>query len=100
MDKFLLFFPVSNSLEIDRNYFDTFNSGVEILKYFVDNYEQLEFYLFNMNEHGYSTKYWESIDEFAVDYNDELFDGGWWCINFDLDKSEAMEIFAKKFENE
>lgn len=67
----LVFYTVDNSQDFDRHSFD--NMEEEAI------FEQLE----KLSEYEVRVYDFEhSLDalEFANDYNDELLDGGWWCV--------------------
>ena len=67
----LAFYRVDNSQEYDRYTFDGMKEGA--IKEKLSSLSDDELRIYDMdNEYDMS--------DFMCDYNDELLDGGWWCI--------------------
>ena len=67
----LAFYRVGNSKEYDRYTFDGMCMGAIKEKLSLLSDDELRIY--NMdNEYD--------VSNFMCDYNDELLDGGWWCV--------------------
>ena len=81
----LAFYPVSNDLNWERHEFDGVTDEVAF-KQLWDNFEVVGVRMFDMESHigdrdTYGIGPWmmPDSDDFEEDYNNEDFDGGWWC---------------------
>lgn len=80
MEKYLVFYRVDNPFDFDRHSFDAMDDA-EACK----NLKKLLPYYDEGNDKDYvrfyntSAENWQT--DFATDFNDELLDDGWWCIN-------------------
>ena len=69
----LAFFKVSNTKNYDRNTFDMWCDRPQVIKEMLSELSDEELRMYDMDN-----KY--DIVAFEDDYNDEILDGGWWCI--------------------
>lgn len=71
----LAFFKVDNSLEYDRHTFDDIcmqpSKVREMLDKLAEEGNEVRYYDLNVKE---------QVWDFQEDYNDEILDGGWWCV--------------------
>lgn len=81
-------YKVKNSLGYDRttfyNYYDNPRKIEEMLQPLLDKDEAA---IINLEDV-------ESIDEFAEEYNDELYDGGWWAVTIRDYEDDEVERLA------
>ena len=75
MKKILAFYPVTNSATADRNHFDSMNpeEAYSVLK----SMPEARLYDLTRNDR---TGQMLDMQDFVEDYNDEIFDGGWWSV--------------------
>ncbi len=74
----LAFYKVDNSLDYERHTFDYAKNNQEIL----DMLHQLpedEYRIYDFDDPDRKRGVIDSID-FQEDYNNEIYDGGWWCV--------------------
>lgn len=74
----IAFYKVFNSKDFDRNTFNLVcDNRVEILR-LLNQLKDDEWRTYDMNH--YNSKGSPNALDFEQDYNDEILDGGWWCI--------------------
>ena len=70
----LAFYKVDNSLNYERHTFDNiYDKPQEIEKMLLPLLDKDEAAIVNVEDK-------ESLDYFVEEYNDEIYDGGWWCV--------------------
>lgn len=70
----LAFYKVNNSLNYERHTFDNiYDKPQEIEKMLLPLLDKDEAAIVNVEDK-------ESLDYFVEEYNDEIYDGGWWCV--------------------
>lgn len=74
----LAFYKVNNSLNYERDTFD-FRDDYEILE-MLNELPLDEWVSYNLD---YRERGCNGAREFENDYNDEILDGGWWCVILD-----------------
>lgn len=74
----LAFYKVDNSLGYERNTFNM-NTPETILEKLSELPED-EVHIYDPNHYGYGDVPAPNLADFEQDYNDEVLDGGWWCI--------------------
>ena len=74
----IAFYKVSNSLNYDRHEFDNLYDQPELIKEMLERLPDEEVRMY-VNEYSFQTRL-PSLADFEQDYNDEILDGGWWCI--------------------
>ena len=77
----LAFYRVDNSLKYERHTFDDLyeqpNKILDMLKKLDDD----EWRLYHTSVYGYGdVTPCPNMADFEDDYNDEILDGGWWCV--------------------
>lgn len=69
----LAFYKVDNKKYYDRHTFDYLYDKPEVIKKMLSELSDEELRMYDMdNRHD--------VDFFQEDYNDEILDGGWWCV--------------------
>ena len=69
----LAFFKVDNSKGYERHTFDVFCDRPQVIKEMLSELSDDELRIYDLdNEFEY--------DYLQEDYNDEILDGGWWCV--------------------
>lgn len=69
----LAFYKVDNSKEYGRNTFDMWCDRPQVIKEMLSELSNEELIMYDMDD-----KY--DIIALENDYNDEVLDGGWWCV--------------------
>lgn len=69
----LAFYKVDNSQQYGRHEFDYIADEPKKILEMLSKLDDKELRIYDMDD-----KY-DAID-FEVDYNDEILDGGWWCV--------------------
>ena len=69
----LAFYKVDNSQGYERHTFDYIFDKPSEIKEMLYKLTDEELYMYDMNS-KYDARYFED------DYNDEILDGGWWCV--------------------
>lgn len=92
----LVFWKVGNDLGIERNELDLI-SHEEALKKLWDNQEELDARFYDLESFTGDDAYGlhnhiGNADDFEVDYNDEVLDGGWWCKALLIPSDEVKGI--------
>ena len=77
MKRLLVFVPVDNDREIDRGVLESM-SDKEIWEMLPDNSQ-----VYDLDKRQ-SRQGFAGLDDFVTDYNDEVFDGGWWSTILEL----------------
>lgn len=71
----LAFYKVNNSQDYDRHTFDMWCDRPQVIKEMLSKLSDDELRIYDLdNEFDY--------DYLQEDYNDEILDGGWWCVAF------------------
>ena len=76
----IAFYKVDNSLNYDRHSFDYIRDNSEEIKRQLSLLPDEELKIYDMNSYGYGNMPSPNMADFEDDYNDEILDGGWWCI--------------------
>lgn len=69
----LAFYKVGNSKNYERNTFDKWYDKPKVIREMLSRLSDEELRMYDMNN-KYDVRYFEE------DYNDEVLDGGWWCV--------------------
>ena len=69
----LAFYRVDNSLKYERHTFDYIAEEPKKILEMLSKLDDEELRIYDMDD-----KY--DVVDFEVDYNDEILDGGWWCV--------------------
>ena len=69
----LAFYKVDNSKNYERHTFDMWYDKPDVIKSMLSELSDEELRMYDM-ENMYE------VDFFQDDYNDEVLDGGWWCV--------------------
>ena len=69
----LAFYRVDNSKEYERHTFDYIADEPKKILEMLSKLDDEELRIYDMDD-----KY--DVYDFEVDYNDEILDGGWWCV--------------------
>lgn len=76
---FIVFYSVTNELDYDRHSFD-FDDAIDAMgKLLKLHAAQRAIYCLTKE-----CQWCMNLKEFELDYNDEIFDGGWWCKQITL----------------
>ena len=75
----LVFFAVNNSLELGRHSFDCVEDDSKVMET-LSQLKEGEVRVYDMSHYGYGKEPSPNAADFETDYNDEILDGGWWCI--------------------
>ena len=69
----LAFYKVDNSKNYERHTFDVFYDRPRVIKEMLSELSDEELHCYDMDN---------NVDRsiFEDDYNDEVLDGGWWCV--------------------
>ena len=69
----LAFYKVDNSKNYERHTFDMWYDRPQVIKEMLSELKDDEFHCYDMDN---------DVDRsiFQDDYNDEVLDGGWWCV--------------------
>jgi hypothetical protein len=69
----LAFYKVDNSKNYERHTFDVFYDRPQVIKEMLSELSDEELHCYDMDN---------NVDRsiFEDDYNDEVLDGGWWCV--------------------
>lgn len=80
----LAFYSIDNSGDYTRDSFNdmTDDEIIKSLSELLD--DEVKFY--DMSHYGYGAVPSPNMADFVEDYNDELLDGGWWCIALNSSK--------------
>lgn len=91
----LVFYSVGNELNWGRHEFDCL-SYEDAFRVIWANQEQLNARFYNMSTFSFSDSLgWHEIFnavEFAEDYNNEDYDGGWWVYACEIDEEKVRQI--------
>lgn len=74
----LAFYKVDNSLGYERHTFDNIAKQKEILA-MLQKLPDEEVSFYNTDIYSWGTQE-IGMETFETDFNDEIFDGGWWCV--------------------
>ena len=74
----LAFYKVDNSKGYGRHSFDAFRP--ETIKEMLHELDENEVHFFDTEHYGWGAEPCPNLIDFEEMYNDEEFDGGWWCI--------------------
>lgn len=69
----LVFYKVDNSKGYERHTFDMWCDRPQVIKEMLSELSDEELRMYDMDN-----RY--EVDFFQDDFNDEVLDGGWWCI--------------------
>lgn len=69
----LAFYKVDNSKNYERHTFDMWYDRPQVIKKMLSELSDEELRMYNMDN-------MYDVDFFQEDYNDEILDGGWWCV--------------------
>ena len=69
----LAFYKVDNSKNYERHTFDKWYDKPDVIKSMLSELSDEELRMYDM-ENMYE------VDFFQYDYNNEVLDGGWWCV--------------------
>jgi len=69
----LAFYKVNNSQDFGRHEFDSIYDDRQAIIDKLGKLSDEELMCYDVSSFG-------TLSEFACDYNDELLDGGWWCV--------------------
>lgn len=76
----LAFYTVDNSQGYGRHTFDNLYDKPKKIKQKLSLLSDEELRIYDMNNYGYGNVPSPNLADFENDYNDELLDGGWWCV--------------------
>ena len=69
----LAFYRVTNSKNYERYTFDSLYDKPDVIKNMLSELSNEELMMYKMNNI-------HDVAFFQEDYNDEVLDGGWWCV--------------------
>lgn len=69
----LAFYRVDNSLKYERHTFDYIADEPKKILEMLLKLDDEELSIYDMDD-------MDDVIDFEVDYNDEILDGGWWCV--------------------
>lgn len=69
----LAFYVVNNSKNYERHTFDMWYDKPDVIKKMLSELSDEELRMYDMDD-------MDDVDLFQEDYNDEILDGGWWCV--------------------
>lgn len=94
----LAFFRVSNDLYLGREDFENL-SDQEAFEKLYEMQSELDVRFFDMSTKSYGHPRGQygflNADEFETDYNDEVYDGGWWVRVMILDEIFVNQVILK-----
>lgn len=76
----LAFYKVDNELGYGRHTFDDIADKPEQIKEMLSKLSDEELIIYDLNHYGYGNVPSPNLADFETDYNDEVLDGGWWCV--------------------
>lgn len=74
----LAFYKVDNSMNYERHTFDNLYDKPDEIIGMLEKLTADEWRTYDMNRAD--AQRWPDAQDFEEDYNDELLDGGWWCV--------------------
>lgn len=83
MKRLLVFVPVDNDREIDRSVLESLTDK-EVWEMLPANSQVYDL------DKKVSPQGFAGMMDFVTDYNDEIFDGGWWSTVLELDDDVVM----------
>lgn len=86
----LALYPVDNSLGWERHEFDCLDDDMTFKKMWEEQ-DGLEAHFYQMDSKSYSGRLLNGA-EFEEDYNDEYYDGGFWCKVLIVDDEFAKKV--------
>jgi len=91
--RLLVFWAVSSKFE--RHEFDC-DYDEDAFKRLWDNRKKIGARFYDLNARNYNDSMWQygiaSLSDLEDDYNDEMLDGGYWCLILELDEDFVKQI--------